>query len=273
MADALPFPSHPDNREGAQSGPLSMSSFETRIAALAPHIRIVKPHGEGPFPVVLQFHGCGGVKPLQGVYAEAAREAGWAACIVDSYAHRNISKTQAYATVCSGLRLQGPERAGDLYAALEWARRQDWADPRRIALAGWSHGGWTAADALSMPRAAAERATKIAPLPEDVLAGVVAAFLVYPYAGIGSVAGAKGWRISPKTCVIVGGKDYVVGKAGPLKLVRRLEMDDVPITSEFFAAATHAFDEEGANDMRVRYDPELTARAIGHYQALLRGAA
>ena len=250
-----------------------MNAFEARIAALGPHIRVVKPEGEGPFPVVLQFHGCGGLKPLQFVYANAAREAGWAACVVDSYAHRRIGRRQAYATVCSGLRLHGSERAGDLYAALEWARRQAWADATRAALAGWSHGGWTVADALSMSRAAAERATRIAPLPEEMLAGVVAAFLVYPYAGIGSAATAKGWRVRPKTVAVVCGKDSIVGKTAPMKLARRLTHDEVPIATEFFAAATHAFDEEGANDLRVRHDPELTARAIGLYQDLLRSAA
>jgi dienelactone hydrolase len=250
-----------------------MSSFEAHIAALAPHIKIVRPAGEGPFPVALQFHGCGGLKPLQFVYAEAAREAGWAACVVDSYAHRGISRVQAYATVCTGMRLHGSERAGDLYAALEWARRQDWADAERFALAGWSHGGWTVADALSMSRETAERATKLAPLPEEMLAGVRAVLLVYPYAGIGSAAAAQGWRIKPKTSAIVCGRDLIVGKGGALKLVRRLETNAVPVSTEYFSGATHAFDEADARDARVRHDPALTARALSLYQQLLRNAA
>jgi dienelactone hydrolase len=223
--------------------------------------------------VALQFHGCGGVKPLQDVYAEAAREAGWAACIVDSYAHRNIGRRQAYAAVCTGLRLQGSERAGDVYAALAWARRQPWADCSRLALAGWSHGGWTVADALAMPRAAAERATRLSPLPDDMLAGVRAVFLVYPYAGIGCAAAARGWRIKPATTAIVCGRDSVVGKAGPLKMLRRLTREGVPVETEYFPAATHAFDEAGAKDLRVRYDPDLTARALGLYRRLLGAAA
>ena len=47
---------------------------------------------------------------------------GWAVIVVDSYKHRNISRLQAYATVCTGMHLWGRERAGDLYAMMEWAR-------------------------------------------------------------------------------------------------------------------------------------------------------
>jgi dienelactone hydrolase len=106
-----------------------------------------------------------------------------------------------------------------------------------------------------------------------MLAGVRAVFLVYPYAGIGSAAAAKGWRIKPKTTAIVAGRDIIVGKDDPLRLTRRLERDDVPVATEFFPAATHAFDEEDARDMRVRHDPDLTAHAFFLYQRLLRDAA
>src|SRR5690606_33200046 len=121
-----------------------------------------KPQGEGPFPVVLQFHGCGGKKNLQERWAAVARAAGWAAVVVDSYGPRRISRLEAYATVCTGLQLWGRERAGDLFAMMEWARRQPWIDPKRIVLAGWSHGGWTTLDAMSMtPGRQIVKATRI----------------------------------------------------------------------------------------------------------------
>jgi dienelactone hydrolase len=247
--------------------------LEERIAALAPHMRIFQPDGEGPFPIVLQFHGCGGVKTFQERYANAAREAGWAAVIVDSYAHRGIGRLGAYSTVCTGLQLWGRERAGDLYAALEWARRQDWADRQRLAVAGWSHGGWTILDALSMTRALAERATGLENLPEEPLQGLDAAFLVYPYCSLGCIATLHGWRVRPRTQAIVGGRDVIVGTETPLRTLRRLERDNVPIAITVFDKATHAFDEPESRDLRVRYDPALTARAMKLYQNLLRGPA
>ncbi|MGE0045809.1 MAG: dienelactone hydrolase family protein [Hyphomonadaceae bacterium] len=245
-----------------------MGKFEARIEALAPHFTIVKPEGPGPFPVALQFHGCGGVKPVQMIYANAAREAGWAAIIVDSYAHRSIGRLEAYATVCTGLRLWGRERAGDLFAAHAWARRQSWADPDCIALAGWSHGGWTILDALSLSQNAAQIATRL-DVPEDLHAGVGAAFLVYPYAGRGSIARLKGWRIAPKTAAILCGKDHVVGHVVPRRTLAKVQESGTPLDVHFFADATHTFDEEGARDLRCRYDADATARAAALYRELL----
>jgi dienelactone hydrolase len=246
-----------------------MSAFDQRIAELEPGLTILKPAGAGPFPVTLQFHGCGGVKPLQRRYGEAALNAGWAAVIVDSYAHRRIAPLAAYSLVCTGLKLWGRERAGDLYAALAWARAQPWADGGRLALAGWSHGGWTVLDAIAMDHAQAARATHL-DLPAAPLAGVRGAFLVYPYCGLGSVPMRRMLDHGVRMTAIVGGRDSVVGAAAPLKALARMKAHGAALETHVFETATHAFDEVEARDLRVRYDPALTARAAGLYQALLR---
>jgi dienelactone hydrolase len=116
---------------------------------LVAHLQVIRPDGPGPFPVVVQRHGCGGVQPLQRRYAEAARAAGVAAVILDSLAPRGIGRHEACATVCTGLRLRGGERAGDLTAILDWLDDQPWADRTRLAAAGWSHGGWSIMEALA----------------------------------------------------------------------------------------------------------------------------
>ena len=51
------------------------------------------PDGQGRFPVVIQFHGCGGKKMHQPRWAEVARKAGWAAIIADSYAREVLAVT------------------------------------------------------------------------------------------------------------------------------------------------------------------------------------
>ena len=69
----------------------------------AARLRTLMPEGEGPFPVVIQMHGCGGKKNLQERWAEVAK-AGWAVIVVDSYAHRKISTcrpTPPSAPACS----------------------------------------------------------------------------------------------------------------------------------------------------------------------------
>lgn len=238
--------------------------MEARIEALARGIDVVRPEGGGPIPVVIQLHGCGGRKPMQDRWAQIVSGTGWAAVIVDSYAHRRISDNEAYATVCTGLKFRGAERAGDLFAAMEWVRRQDWADARCIVAAGWSHGGWTLLDAMAMaPGAEAERLTGLQALPAEPLAGLAGAFLMYPYASPPSIARLRGLRVDAKPLAVVGGRDVIVGGRGLGRALRRMKTPGPAIEVEVFDKATHAFDEAEAKDIRVRYDAALTRRAEG----------
>src|SRR6185437_2280917 len=142
---------------------------------------VLLPNGGGPFPVVVQMHACGGLYPMQRRYARAALEAGVAVVILDSFKPRGIGSPEALLTVCTGLRLRGAERAEDLRIALDWIATQPWADPRRLAAAGWSHGGWSIMEALAAG---------------DGHAGVAAlklAVLVYPYAGPLARTASHGW--------------------------------------------------------------------------------
>jgi dienelactone hydrolase len=161
--------------------------------------------------------------------------------------------------------LQGRERAGDLYAAISWARTQSWADPERIVAMGWSHGGWTIMDALAL-RSGAEmaRATGIDDLPAEPLEGLAGTLIVYPYASVGSYAGRRDWRLAPRSIAVLCGRDYIVGTPrGPLE---RQRARGAPIDIHFFEDATHAFEDEFAEDPRVRYNPAATQREY----ALLR---
>jgi dienelactone hydrolase len=237
------------------------------VAALAPHFTLVKPPGAGPFKTVVQLHGCDGRKPLRDRWGAVVVEADAAALIVDSYAPRGISRLEAYATVCTGLHLWGRARAADLLAALAWARAQDWYDPQRFIAAGWSHGGWTIADALALRLGDdMARATGLSDLSGDPLAGLVGAFLNYPYLGTASMAARRPWWVTPRAVAIVGGRDTIVGSAAPRRALERLRGRGAPIDIHVFETATHAFDESEARDPRVRFDAALTMRA----QELLR---
>lgn len=248
---------------------MATGTFEDRIKALMAFASVVKPDGPGPFPVVIQLHGCGGVKPFQRTWADVAREAGWAAIVLDSYGHRGISRLGAYATVCTGARLWGRERAGDLLAALEWARRQPWADKDRLVAAGWSHGGWTVLDAMALrPGADMAQATKLQGLPDEPLAGVRGAFLVYPYCGPGSIARRRGLRFDAKPLALLGAKDMIVGTTGLRTSLEQMSAP-TPIVIDWLEGATHAFDEPDATDFRVRYNPEAVAHAHGAYRMYL----
>jgi len=235
-------------------------TLEQRIARLEPHYTIRQPenlHGRGP--VVIMLHGCGGNRPFINDMADAAASAGATAIVVDSFAPRRISRIAAFATVCTGARLQGRERAGDLYATLAWAQRQPWADPDRISVIGWSHGGWTIMDALAL-RSGEEmqRATGLEDLAEEPLRGLAATMIVYPYAGVGTLTGRREWRIAPRSTAIIAERDYIVGSSRAA--LERQRARGAPMEIFVFENATHAFEDQDAEDPRVRYNPAATAR-------------
>ncbi|HEV7693706.1 MAG TPA: dienelactone hydrolase family protein [Hyphomonadaceae bacterium] len=246
-------------------------TVQQRIDALLPGADLLMPEGKGPFPVAIQLHGCGGKGDFQLGWAEVARKAGWAVIVVDSYKHRNISRLQAYATVCTGMHLWGRDRAGDLYAMMEWVRHQGWADPNRIVAAGWSHGGWTTLDAMSLtPGADMANSTRLVGLSDDPMKGLVGAFVVYPYCGIGCVAAERGTRVDVPVRALVGTADVIVGNTGLAKTLRKMKTPKSAIDVTMLEGATHAFDEPKARDMRVKYDPALTERAHGLYTDFLK---
>ncbi len=264
LADA----SAPEDRRrpfmAAQAGATLPFDLDAHAALLAEHLTLVKPDGPGPFPVVLQMHGCGGIQPMQLRYAEAARGAGFAAVVVDSLGPRGIGRREAQLTVCTGARLRGAERAVDLLAMLSWVKAQPWATADNVAAAGWSHGGWTVMDAL----AGASR--EFAPL--DLLDAVKAVVLVYPYAGALSRTRRRGWDgYRPRVSALLGGRDAVVGWRAPQRALDRLTADGLDVRTMTLLEATHCFDDENASDPRTHYRPDLEEQARSFYVDCLIG--
>jgi dienelactone hydrolase len=221
-------------------------------------------------PVVLQFHGCGGAEPFMQTYGRTATDLGVAAVTIDSFRPRGMSNLDGKLFVCTGTTLRGAQRAADVFAMLAWARAQPWADPDRIALAGWSHGGWTIMDALAMGGNAA-RVTGLPDADPAALRAVKGAFLVYPYASFPSLTSAQGWPgARPPVTAILGGKDQVVGVNGPQKALQRLTRDGVSVETTLFPDATHAFDDDHANDPRAKYRPDLLETSRGLYAGMLK---
>jgi dienelactone hydrolase len=247
-----------------------MSTVAARIDALSPHWRIFLPQDRPPpYPVCIQLHGCGGMKMFQQTWAEAAVRAGAAALIVDSHAHRGIGRLAAYSTVCTGLQLRAPERAGDLFAAMAFVRAQSWAARDKIIAAGWSHGGWTIMDGLCLANAAEMRAaTGLTDLPAEPLEGLAAAFLVYPYCGPGSLSHRRRWRLAPRVAAIVGLKD-TVSFAGAIRRALAHQSGYGASVTMTDLNVTHAFDEPDARDLRNQYDPIATSIAEGVYGNLI----
>ena len=220
--------------------------------------KVFKPPGSGPFPVALILHGCGGKTPFLEAYAQTAVEAGYAAIVVDSFKPRGISTLNAKLFVCTGTTLHGVKRAADLFAVLAWLETQAWADAHRVFLAGWSHGGWAIMDAYASGENAA-RATGLPDAdPRRLRTQVKGALLVYPYAGYPGLTTRQGWGgQGPRVFSVLAGKDQVVGWKHPSRALERLTRDGLSVDTLFHADATHAFDDDRANDPRARYRPDL----------------
>ena len=107
-------------------------------------VRIYTPFGDGPFPVLVYYHG-----------------GGWVIGTIDEYDNlcRSLANSVSGVVVSVDYRLapehKFPAAAEDAYAAVEWAADQDAqinADPTRIAVAGDSAGGNLAAVASLLAR-------------------------------------------------------------------------------------------------------------------------
>ena len=245
-------------------------AFAEHRALIADHVQLRLPDGEGPFPVVILLHGCGGPRDVAPAYAETAARAGVAALIVDSLAARGIDYETAVAEVCTGKRFWGRERAADIYAALELARHDARIDSQRIALAGWSHGGWSAMDAMALARAGG-RPDGLQDAPSDPLAGLCGVFLVYPFASFPAIAARRRFAgRTPLEAALVRGDD----RADPgdaERVLAREAAQGAPTRIDWFDGVTHAFDEQTHRaDSHLRYDGEAAARLHALFADFLR---
>jgi dienelactone hydrolase len=251
-------------------------TLASRRALLSPALTVERPDGEGPFPVVLLFHGCGGLvgargpKPIIRDYARAASEAGWAAVIVDSFAPRGIDPERAIRRVCSGFELRGARRAGDVLASLDHVRRQPWAMADNIVLAGWSHGGWAVMEAMIID-AKTDAPPGLTALPGDILQGVTGVYLTYPYCGFPAGTRRTGWVHDAVGSIVLAGNDDVARHPPCEQAFGAIRAGGATLDIEIFDGVTHAFDEsDQIQDSAFVFDPVATSRAHERFAGYLR---
>ena len=243
-------------------------SLAIRADRLSPDFKVVKPDharfGSGPYPTTIMMHGCGDKDGPQIDYANVAAAHGVASIIVDYYSARRINKPQALALVCAGLRLWGRERAGDICAALFWARQQDWVDGEALSLSGWSHGGWSVMDALALGPDVGKYA-RLTDLNDAVLDGVGSAFLVYPWCGTGTQTLSRGWVKPVRAFMLLAEKDKVAGVRAPLRALEAAQKSGAQVDSLIYPSATHSFDEKFTFNPSFIYDASLAERSMTFY--------
>lgn len=244
-------------------------TLEDQRALLAPAIEIIIPEtGEGPFPVVLQFHGCAGPRmDFHRGWARAANEAGFAAMIVNSNGPRGYYYEKALETVCEGTALLGVERAADIAAAISLARQDDRLDAERIVLAGWSHGGWTVMDYLTMDfENTFPPSLKDEAFQPPKLEGVI---LFYPHCGLGALSRFQPWRQKTDILAFVGMQDSVVNADQCVDMLeKRKSTDSVDLV--IYPDAEHIFDDATIRDRFPEYYNEAAAKdAAGRFKDFL----
>ena len=237
-----------------------LDTLAERWASLAPHAIWRVPEGGGPFPTVLMFHGCGGRRPFLERYMDAIAGAGLAAVSIDSFAPRGWSRARALATVCTGLELPGWQRAGDVLAAIWGVARMPGADMSRFVLAGWSHGGWSIMDLMTMALDRPGDAGLSDPDPA-LLTGLKGLFLAYPYCGPGALTQLHAWRRTPPALAFVGERDRVAHPDLCRRAFRQAVRSGANVETWFPPTATHAFDEQTAGASVFRYDAAVFAEA------------
>jgi len=253
---------------GLAGGCSERTTLAKRADMLAPYAQYYAPPAGGRAPLVILASGCGGLVGPNGPnrvmnnYAEAAARAGAYAIIVDSFQPRGIDRAAAIRTVCSGIRLGGGKRAGDILGGGELARRH-WGDQfTGVILAGWSHGGWTVMEVLSDgPGAKQIGDLRVdAPQPAQTPDAVV---IYYPYCGLLNDAGRKPkWAFKGPLLLVTAERDTIGPAKKCLPVLTRAMGGASAIRNVDFPRMTHAFDEEiQSPDSKFVYDPVATKKS------------
>jgi dienelactone hydrolase len=248
-------------------------SLDAQVALIAPAVDIRVPeNATGPVPAAILLHGCGGRRALQDQYADALVEAGMAAIIVDSNRPRGIGRFGSMSQVCTALRLWGQERAADIPAAITIAETDPRLDATRLALVGWSHGGWTVLDALGYS-GRGEALPALTDGPVSLAGAIDLAVLFYPYCGF--PVGTRGDDLDPAIPVdaVLAEDDLIAPHGDCERLLERAQAAGLPAAYSVWNDVTHAFDDPDLPaDPRMRHDAEASERARDHLVARLQVA-
>ncbi|MFK7730447.1 MAG: dienelactone hydrolase family protein [Pseudomonadales bacterium] len=235
--------------------PRDLASINTE---LRPYDRVYKSESEGQSPVVLFFHGCSG--------ATVSHEEDWAAfynsigvgmIAVDSYTGRSIEWEDA----CDLRVMTTWQRAADVLATIEFAKRQDYIDANQIILMGFSHG------AITVWTTQVFASTKTTPLgldswPEGVMDGVQLSLPFY-----GSCIGE--WTLPLRTIAFLAEDDRYIDEQSCVDFAEQNTDVAEHFSYKVFAGATHTFDHSRPNASNVEAGSVYDAAATAEAQAMI----
>jgi dienelactone hydrolase len=198
------------------------------------HAQLYKPDGNGPFPVVIALHGCGGlagrsdpVQPRYGDWAEQLLKGGKAVLLPDSYGSRELGPQ---CRVRERRVLARRERVVDIMAARQWLVQQPWAARDRISLLGWANGAsallWAVRPQLSSHHVEPDFRSAVA---------------FYPDCRISS---KLGWSARVPTLLLIGANDDVSSPPACRQMVDGAQGRSALARIVVYPGAYHEFDRE-----------------------------
>lgn len=98
-------------------------------------LALFKPEGEGPFPALVIFHSCGGLRSEIHDWVKASLSQGYVALVMDALGPRGV-QNNCYPP----LRVSWSRLTKDAFDALEHLKKLAFVDPKRIGLIGFSQG-------------------------------------------------------------------------------------------------------------------------------------
>lgn len=199
-----------------------------------------------PVPLVVALHGCGGMfstrKGSEGMlsdrfamWTQAFLDDGYAVLWPDSFTPRGHRQV---CTIRTGERtINAATRRLDALGALAFASALSGVDARRIAIAGWSHGGSAALASINAENAqvAALRAGPDAP------PFFRAAVAFYPGCTSSLRAGPR-WRPATHTAIHIGALDDWTPAQPCVALGESMRAAGMPMTVSVYPGSYHGFD-------------------------------
>jgi dienelactone hydrolase len=218
------------------------------------HAQLYKPEGDGPFPVVIALHGCGGLgsqsEPVRRRYrdwAEPLLKGGTAVLLPDSNGSRELGPQ---CRVNEHRILARRERVADIMASRQWLLQQPWAARHRISLMGWANG----ASALLWAVRPQSPTRKIEPDFRSAIA-------FYPDCRISS---GLGWSARVPTLLLIGAKDDISSPPACRQMVDGARGRSALARIVVYPGALHDFDRADFPSQAIggAADPALPER--GH---------
>ena len=194
---------------------------------------LVRPSGDGPFPAVVQLHGCGGLEPQSYRWARWLADRGYVSLVVDSFGPRRVK----------GDCRTGPDeppitaRLDDAIGALRFLQSQPFIRGDRVAAIGWSQGGVYALSVVNGPSLDRARQRGV-DLPA---VGFAAGIGVYP----GGCKSLTEQLVIRPALVLIGGADDWTPAVNCERMVEAMKSRGADISIAVYPGAYHYFDVEG----------------------------